>query len=92
MTSSQLSATAVYKSPLPAPSDRKTFTYALETASTPSENLKKLREATAAMQDEVNKYLTERMEEEKKQLEASNIKLKEEDEDKYGEEEAGDEE
>ncbi|KAI5856035.1 hypothetical protein BZA05DRAFT_442701 [Tricharina praecox] len=64
--SSPIKIEAVYASPLPAPSDSKTFTIATEPADgTDTKHLAAVREAVAQLQDRVNAYLTERMEEEK---------------------------
>jgi len=57
---------AVYASPLSAPSDSKTFTIAKEPSDgADTAHLAAVREAVAQLQDRVNVYLTERMEEEK---------------------------
>ncbi|KAF8534579.1 hypothetical protein BDD12DRAFT_407278 [Trichophaea hybrida] len=95
-TSTTISVKAIYASPLPAPSDSKTFTIPTEIpstteASTQAEqtaHVKAVREAVGNLQDEVNAYLTERMEEEKA-LGVS--KEKEVEEERYGEEEAAEE-
>ena len=84
--------TAVYASPLPAPSDHHTFAVPAESAmategSSQSEqtvHVKAAREAVARMQVLVNTYLTERMEEEK--AAAGGEKVEEKVEDNYGEE------
>jgi len=57
---------AVYASPLLAPSGSKTFTVTTEPSDgTDTTHLAAVREAVAQLQDRVNVYLTERMEEEK---------------------------
>lgn len=91
-TMSTLSITAIYNSPLPAPSDTKAFTIATsvspatETSPQVSQtaHVASVREAVAKLQDEVNRYLTERMEEEKEKgfVDAA----KEVEEEEYGEE------
>jgi len=95
-TSATILVKAVYTSPLPAPSDSKTFTIPTETpgateASTQAEqtaHVNAVRDAVAKLQDEVNAYLTERMEEEKA---LGVAKEKETEEERYGEEEAAEE-
>ncbi|KAF8252218.1 hypothetical protein K440DRAFT_391665 [Wilcoxina mikolae CBS 423.85] len=96
-TPTTISVKAVYASPLPAPSDSKTFTVPTETpstteASTQAEqtaHVKAVREAVGKLQDEVNAYLTERMEEEKA---LGVTREKEVEEERYGEEAAEEDE
>lgn len=90
MSSTRTAATLLYTSPLPAPLDSKPMAYPFEASAKPAEHLKTLRDVVQGMQDDLNKHLTEIMEEEKKVLEKSNKPgVTEEDENKYGEEEAG---
>lgn len=87
---SVVSISAVYNSPLPAPSDTKTFTIttmavpATEASSQASQtaHVSAVRETISKLQDEVNMYLTERMEEEKERGLVDAAKEAEED---YGE-------
>jgi len=63
---SPITIQAVYASPLPAPSDNKTFAIATGPADgTDTKHLAAVREAVSQLQAQVNAYLTERMEEEK---------------------------
>lgn len=81
-------ANAVYTSPLAPPSNTQTFTYNLPEAATDSQRLHSLKDAIETMQADVNTYLTERMEEEKKIEEAQGKKVVEIDEQNWGEEPA----
>ena len=95
----KLSVTAAYTSPLPAPSDSKTFTIATdappacEGASSPSPSeqtahVRAVRQAVETLQRQVNAYLSERMEEEKA-LDARRAAADEGAEELYGEEGEG---
>jgi len=91
--SSPVTITATYNGPLLVPSNTKTFTVPTSTPAATANSkqaeqtahVKAARGAVVKMQDEVNKYLTERMEEEKKLLEGK-VDTREENEDVYGEE------
>jgi hypothetical protein len=91
--SSPVTITVTYNGPLLAPSNTKTFTVPTSTPAATANSkqaeqtahVKAARGAVVRVQDEVNKYLTERMEEEKR-LSEGKVDMKEENEDVYGEE------